>query len=320
MSKPNLTGTILAAAIGAMTALPVHAAGKIVIGEPAWPSAEVTANILAIVLRDKFSADTELKQRGTLTILSEVDADTIQIHPEVWLPNLADAIERMGGEGANVVLSPIGVDASQNICTTKATVEQTGIDEVADLADPAMAAKFDSNGDGKGEMWIGAQTWSSTIIEKVRARSYGYDKTMALLEMPEEVAMVAVDAAAATDSPIVFYCYAPHHVFKLHDIVKLSEPPYDPARWNIVNSAEDSHWLANSQAETAWDRSHFHIAYSGSVKTGSPEIAGFLNKVAFQPDDIVEMGYAVEVERMPPEDVAKKWIEDNSDRIEEWMK
>jgi glycine betaine/proline transport system substrate-binding protein len=315
-----LKKAILAAALGAVTVLPAQAAGKVVIGEPAWPSAEVTAYILAMVLQDKFAAETELKQRGTLTILNEVNEDTIQIHPEVWLPNLAAALERMGGDGSNVTLSPIGVDASQNICTTKATAEQTGIAAVSDLADPEMAAKFDSDGDGMGEMWIGAPTWSSTVIEKVRARSYGYDKTMSLLEIPEEVAMVAVDAAAATDGPIVFYCYEPHHVFKLHDIVKLSEPPYDPDRWNIVNSAEDSHWLANSRAETAWDRSHFHIAYSGTVKTEMPEIAGFLDRVAFAPDDIVEMSYAVEVDRMPPEEVAKKWVEQNADRIEEWMK
>ena len=52
-------------------------------------------------------------------------------------------------------------------------------------------------------MWIGAPTWSSTSIEKVRAKSYGYAKTMTLLEMPEDVAMAAVDSAVATEQPIV---------------------------------------------------------------------------------------------------------------------
>ena len=80
---------------------------------------------------------------------------------------------------------------------------------------------FDTDGDGKGEMWIGALGWSSTSIEKIRAKSYGYEKTMTLLQMPEDMAMAAVDAAVATEQPIVFYCYSPHHMFKLHDIVAI---------------------------------------------------------------------------------------------------
>lgn len=297
-----------------------RAQDKVIIGQPAWPSAEVTAHILDMVLSDRFGVDTELKQRGTLTVLNEVHAGSIQIHPEVWLPNLADAIDRLGGDDSNVLLSPVSVDASQNICVTRATAEQTGIKDVSDLTDPAMAAKFDSNGDGLGEMWIGASTWSSTVVEKVRAQSYGYAETMTLLEMPENVAMAAVDAASATDAPIVFYCYAPHHVFALHDIVRLSEPPYDPDRWVLVDAATDDQWLKNSRADTAWDQSRFHVGYAKSVQDGHPEIAGFLDKIAYTPEDIVAMSYAVEVERKPAEDVARSWIEQNSDRIEEWLK
>lgn len=52
---------------------------------------------------------------------------------------------------------------------------------------------------------------------------------MTLLQMPEDMAMAAVDAAAATGQPIAFYCYSPHPMFKLHVIVHLTEPKHDPA-------------------------------------------------------------------------------------------
>jgi glycine betaine/proline transport system substrate-binding protein len=318
----HIARTVAAASVGLLLAFSDDAMSqeKIVIGMPAWPSAEVTANILDMLLSERFGVETELKQRGTLTVLNEVNAGSIQIHPEIWLPNLTAALERMGGDDSNVMLSPVSVSASQNICVTRTTAEQTGISALADLTDPNMAAKFDSNGDGLGEMWIGAPTWSSTVVEKIRARSYGYDKTMTLLEMPENVAMAAVDAADAADAPIVFYCYAPHHVFALHDVVRLSEPAYDPDRWVLVDSSSDDQWLKKSRAETAWDQSKFHVGYSKSVKDSHPEIAGFLDKIAYSPDDIVAMSYAVEVDRIRPEEVARTWIEQNSDRIEEWMK
>ena len=318
----QITKTVAAMSVGLALLLPQAAVAKdtVIIGMPAWPSAEVTAHMLDILLAERFGVETELKQRGTLTVLNEVNDGSIHIHPEVWLPNLSDAIERMGGADSNVRLSPVSVDASQNICVTQSTANQTGIKAVADLTDPAMAAKFDSDGDGMGEMWIGAPTWSSTVVEKIRARSYGYDQTMTLLEMPENVAMAAVDVASASESPIVFYCYAPHHVFALHEIVRLSEPPYDPDRWVLADSETDDQWLKNSRADTAWDQSKFHVGYAKSIQSGHPEIAGFLDKISYTPDDIVAMSYAVEVERKPAEEVARTWIKDNSDRIEEWLK
>ena len=320
MATRMICKSVVAAGIAGFMATVSNAAEeKIVIGVPAWPSAEVTANIISMTLEEKFGAKPELVQRGTLTILNQVGQDTIQIHPEVWLPNLETAMARLEAADATVHLSPKGVDAAQNICASRETLDQTGVGSVADLSKPEIAAQFDSDGDGKGEIWIGAPSWSSTAIEKVRAHSYGYDQTMTLLEMPEDVAMAAVDVAASLGRPIVFYCYAPHHVFKLHDVVKLEEPAYDAAKWKLADSNEDANWIENSMAATAWDQSHFHVGYSASVKK-MPEIAGFLDSISFNADDIVNMSYAVEVERISPEEVARSWIEANSDRIGEWTK
>ena len=90
-----------------------------------------------------------------------------------------------------------------------------------------MAKNFDTNGNGRGEVWIGASGWASTNIEKIRAKSYGYDETMELLEMDESLAMANVDSAVAKNANHVFYCYTPNHMFALHDLVILKEPKYD---------------------------------------------------------------------------------------------
>ncbi len=294
-------------------------AENVVIGAPAWPSAQVTAHIIQDTLKDRLGIETDLREGGTLTILSFLSKGEIQIHPEVWLPNLNAPIEKLTADGV-LRLGQNGVTATQNICATRQTVEETGIKAVADLADPEMAAKFDSDGDGKGEIWIGAPAWSSTEIEKIRAHSYSYDQTMTLLEMPEDVAMAAVDAAVSIGRPIVFYCYGPHHVFELHDLVTLEEPPYDPARWTIVKRADDAQWLEKSHADTAWDASHFHVAYAASLETDMPKVASFLAAITLQPADVTAMSYAVLVDGKTPEAVARDWIDANAERISEWMK
>lgn len=298
---------------------PAIAAETVVIGMPAWPSAQVTAHIIADTLEEKLGVDAELRERGTMTILADIGSGAMEVHPEVWLPNLEGMVEKLGTQQGVLRLSPHGVAASQNICATRETLDQTGIKSVSDLTRPEVAAQFDSDGDGKGEIWIGAPTWSSTEIEKVRAKSYGYDQTMTLLEMPEDVAMAAVDAAAALGKPIVFYCYAPHHVFQLHNIVTLEEPAYDPARWTLVKRANDPDWLEKSRADTAWDLSHFHVAYASKLDGDMPKVAQFLSAIALEPADITAMSYAVEVEGKPVDEVARTWITENAERIGEWV-
>jgi len=295
-------------------------AADVVIGMPAWPSAQVTAHIIADTLDDRYGLKTELQERGTMTLLAGVGRGEIQVHPEVWLPNLARQVDKLSNDDKVLKLNARGVAATQNICATRHTVETTGVKAVADLVKPEIAAQFDSDGDGKGEIWIGAPTWSSTEIEKIRAHSYGYDQTMTLLEMPEEVAMAAVDAASSLGRPIVFYCYGPHHVFELHDIVLLEEPAHDPSRWTIVTRADSSDWLEQSNADTAWDASSFHVAFAASLSEQHPQVASFLSAIALSAEDVTAMSYAVEVEDKSVEEVAREWIAANKERIGEWTK
>jgi len=297
--------------------LPVSVnAADIVIGVPAWPSAQVTAHIIADTLQD-YDVGVELKEKGTLTILAGIGRGEVTVHPEVWLPNLQGLVEKLEADGV-VRLSANTVPATQNLCVTRETQELTGIESVTDLTDPKTAGRFDSDGDGRGELWIGAPTWSSTEIEQIRAHSYGYDQTMDLLEAPEDVAMASVDASAAVGRPIVFYCYGPHHVFELHDVVRLTEPDHDPGRWNIVKRSQDNEWLEKSRADTAYPPSRFQIAYATSLEQTAPEIAKFLSAIAFDENDITEMSYAVEVDRKSPEIVAREWLENHQDRVGAW--
>ena len=305
-------GISLAALVAVMSAPAV--AADVVVGVPAWPSAEVTASIIARVLNTEYGVETRLEQRGTLGLLTGIDSGDVHIHPEVWLPNLQDAVDRFANTNGTLRLTPRAVPAAQNICVTKSTMDKTGIDEVKDLADPAIAAHFDSDADGQGEMWIGAPSWSSTPIERIRARSYGYDQTMTLLESPEDVAMAAIDVSVSLDQPIVFYCYRPHHVFQLHEIRVLAEPDHDPATWSVSAQIDPK----DARAGSAWAPSSYHIGYATSLATTSPEVAAFLDRIDLGPEDAAQMSYAVEVERKSPEEVAEAWITENTSRIKEW--
>jgi glycine betaine/proline transport system substrate-binding protein len=295
-------------------------AADLVIAMPNWSSGQATANILKVALKKEFGIEADAVEMGTLIAFAGLNSGTVDIHPEVWLPNLDNLVKQYVTDAGTVAISPVGVPAWQGICANRTAADKFGIKDISDLSDPKKTATVDTDGDGRGEMWIGAQTWSSTSIERIRANSYGYAKTMTLLEMPEDVGMAAVDAAEATEQPVVFGCYAPHAVFKLHDIVKLTEPPYDPAKWQIILPSEDPAWETKSSASVGWDTAHYHIAYATALRKEHPEIVKFLERVDFKPEESTEMSYALQVERQDPYEFAQQWVTKNDARVKGWAK
>lgn len=320
----NLAGYALRSAIVAawvtVTANASANAADLVIAMPNWWSGKAAANIIKVGLKKEFGLDADAVEMGTLIAFAGLDSGTVDIHPEVWLPNLDNLVKRYVTDAGTVAISPVAVPAWQGICATKVAADKDGIRDISDLSDEKKTAVLDTDGDGRGELWIGAPTWSSTEIERIRANSYGYAKTLTLLEVQEDVGMAAVDAAEATERPMVFACYAPHAVFKLHDIVRLTEPPYDPAKWKVVLPSEDPEWLSKSSAPVGWDAAHYHIAYATSLRQKHPDVVRFLDKIDFKPEEAIDMSYALQVERQDPLAFAEQWVAKNQARVDGWAK
>ena len=294
-------------------------AQDVVIGVPNWASAAATANILKITIEDNLGLEVAL-QNGTNPIIFEaMDTGSMHVHPEVWMPNQQNLYDTFVTERGSVAMNPNTVLSDQNVCVTRATQERTGIVALSDLTDPIMSENFDTDGDGMGEMWIGGAGWASTNVEKIRAKSYGYAETMQLMEMDEALAMAQVDAAIAQDKNIVFYCYTPHHMFSLYDLVKLTEPAYDAAQWTVVQPTDDPNWLEVSTAPTAWDATRLHVFYSVALADTQPLAANMLANVSFNTEQVNGMVYALSVEGNDPAEFAREWVDANGSLVDAWF-
>ena len=318
--RRGLYAALLLIGISPVISISPAQAADVVVGVPNWPSAAATANILKVVLEDNLGLEVELQNGTNPVIFEAMDTGSMHVHPEVWLPNQANLHAKYVETKGTVRMSPNGVPSFQGMCVTKATAERTGITRIADLADPDMAKNFDTNGDGLGEVWIGASGWASTNIEKIRAKSYGYDETMELLELDETLAMANVDSAVAKDADHVFYCYTPNHMFALHDLVILDEPAYDASKWTVVHPTDDPEWLEKSSAPVAWDLAYLHVHYAASLEESHPEAADLLSKVTLTTDQVSEMTYALVVQKLSAADYAVQWAQENTELVDSWMK
>ena len=62
------------------------------------------------------------------------------------------------------------------------------ITAIEDLARPEVVKAMDSDGNGKGEFWIGADGWASANVNQVKLRDYGlYDAGIEAVRAAEAV-------------------------------------------------------------------------------------------------------------------------------------
>ena len=309
-----------ACAAGALSCTAVAQAADVVIGVPNWPSVLATAHVLKVALEDNLGLEVELQNGTNPVVFEAMDSGAMHVHPEVWLPNQSNLNGKFVKDTGTVMMNPNGVAGDQAMCVTKGTAERTGIKQLAELSDPDMAKNFDTDNDGQGEIWIGAAGWASTNVEKIRAKSYGYAETMQLKEMDETLALAEVDNAVAQDKNIVFFCYTPHHMFALHELVILEEPAYDEAKWTVIQPTDDPEWLEKSEAPVAWNTAYLHIHFAAALEKDQPEAAQMLSQVKLDTNTVSAMTYALVVDKADPAEFAKQWVSENSATVDSWLK
>lgn len=162
-------------------------------GVPNCPSVTVTANIIEAVVEQNLGLSVELQTATNPVIFEAMGTGSMHIHPEVWLPNQQSVVD----QACNAVeLNARPTSAVQGICFNQAALD-AGITDISDLTDPTLAALLDSDGNGRGEIFIGATGWASTIVEQAKAHAYGYDQVLDLVELDEGVAYSQLDGAIA---------------------------------------------------------------------------------------------------------------------------
>ena len=294
-------------------------AADLVIGVPNWVSVTAMAHVAKVVLEDNLGIEVELQNATNPIVFEAMDKGTMHVHPEVWLPNQQNLFETYVEQKGTVVKAPNAVIAFQGMCVPNGTAEKHGVTEITDLTNPDIAKLFDSDGDGRGEIWIGATGWASTNVEKIRAKSYGYDQTLELIEMDETLAMAQLDAAVAQDRPHVFVCWTPHHMFGLHDLTVLKELAHDPEKWNVTQPTDAADWLEISSAPVAWSDTYLHIHYAKALETDQPQAAQILSNLKVDAAQVSDMVFAITVEKQDPAELAKMWVEENADLVDSWL-
>ena len=283
-------------------------AADVVIGVPNWPSVNATAHIMKAMMEENFGISVELQTASNPVIFEAMAKGSIQIHPEVWLPNQQALYDKYSTALIVNQHPAIGV---QGFCVDQAA-RDAGIKDVADLTDPIKAALLANNGSGRGDLFIGAPGWSSTHVERLRAAEYGYDLVLQLTEIDEGLADSQLAIAEKRHKPWVGFCYAPNHRFVLHrDLSLLTEPPFDARRWRVSPPA---------QVAMAWPPQRIQPIYTKQFAEQYPGPASLVSKMDLTREDLSSFAYEIVIDKRDATEFAQDWIARRRDRVAAWLR
>jgi glycine betaine/proline transport system substrate-binding protein len=304
-------------AVGVMSG-PSLAAEQVSIGVPSWTGAQAIANLLKVVVEDKIGGQAKLVPGNNATIFQAMHQGKgdIDVHPDVWLPNQESFTKKYVDQEKTVTLSQNPYEGNQGFCVSTNFGKANNITDIADLGRPDVAKKMDSNGNGKGEMWIGAPGWASANVNEVKVRDYKLLDFIEPIRAEESVKTARVKDSIAKNEGYAFYCYKPHAIWYMFDVMMLTEPTYDPAKYIMVQPSDDADWYNKSMVATKDDLKQVQIAWSNSLADRSPAIAEFFQNFALTADDVSSLAFEISANGRDPAEVAADWVAANSDRVD----
>jgi glycine betaine/proline transport system substrate-binding protein len=304
-----------------LSAGPALAAEKVNIGVPSWTGAQAIAHLLQAVVVERIGGEAELVPGNNSTIFQAMDQGKgdIDVHPDVWLPNQESFTKKYVDEAKTVILSSNPYEGNQGFCVSEKFGKANNITDIADLGRPDVAALMDSDGNGKGEMWIGAPGWASANVNEVKVRDYNLLDFIDPIRAEESVKTARVKDSIAKDEGYAFYCYKPHAIWYMFDVYMLSEPPYDPALYKMVQPSDSPNWYEESKVASKDALKNVQIAWSSSLAERSPAIAEFFERFSLTADDVSGFAFEISGNGRDPAEVASEWVANNPDRVDAWL-
>ncbi len=225
-----LRNTGLAAISLAAMAIAAEAKTTVTIGELDW--AGCTGDRAGSEAGDGNHLDADVAtiaaaQEALYEALDKGD-NSVDIVADMWTDHLP---QQMKNYVLRAVAKTIILNATpylgRSIFVPAYVTEEHGVTKLEDLAKPEVAKLFDSDGNGKGEMWAGAVGWESTNHTEVRGKTYGFDKTMEYTTVEQAVFLALLKDAIDNKKPIAFYYWTHEWIHAAYKLTKLEEPEFN---------------------------------------------------------------------------------------------
>ena len=136
---------------------------KVVIGQLNWPGSTAIEAVLAEIMTRYLDADVgtiSAAQEALYEALDKGDG-SVDIVADMWTDHLPAQMKDyvLPGGKQTIILNTTPYLGTEGIFIPSYVAEENGVTKLSDLAKPEVAKLFDSDGNGKGEIWAGEVGW-----------------------------------------------------------------------------------------------------------------------------------------------------------------
>ncbi len=268
-----------------------------------WTAAGLTNGILSEIAADhpelgvSSLATTQLDPAAAWAGAQRGDIDLLT---EVALPNQQELADS-AAEQVEIVSETYG-EAAQGWFVPAYAVEPGG-----PLEGLTSVTQLNDYADELGGKFYDADPGYITT-EQNAARLEGYGINLEQVVSSEAAELAQLENSYSREEPIVLYLYHPHAVFAQYDMVQLEEPtPYTEGCFTTGDGA------------CAMPSYSANIAASNELAEQAPEFVELLRDLRISVEEMEEMQKAVDVDGEDVSTVARQWVDDHSDEIDEWI-
>ena len=298
---------VLSAALmfGVITANSAKAARKnVVIGSLTWSGSQAIEQIMKYVLEDKLNVDLKIMSVAQPALWAALDKGSADIYPDMWMPNQKAAWDKYV-EGRKTIEVKLSYDkAIEGFWMPAKIAEEHGIKSVFDLK--GKGKMFDTDGNGKGEIWVGPFDWAVTKRNIAKVKNYGMD--LETIKIQQWLFLAILKEAMRKDKPIVFYYWQPEWPMAMYELVKLEEPRFD----------------ASKPDATEFPPATIYVGISKKMKKRLPKAYKFFMNWYIPLEAVSKLIADLEdVPGNPKKDaaeVAKAWVESHPEIVNDWLK
>ena len=268
-----------------------------------WTAAGLTNGILGEIAADNPDlgvsslATTQLDPAAAWAGAARGDIDLLT---EVALPNQQDLADS-AADRVEIVSETYG-DAAQGWFVPAYAVEAGG-----PLEGLTSVTQLNDYAEQLGNKFYDADPGYITTEQNAK-RLQGYGITLEHVVSSEAAELAQLANSYSREEPIVLYLYHPHAVFAQYDMVQLEEPtPYSDG------------CLTTGDGACAMPSYSANIAASDELREQAPAFVDLLTDLRISVEEMEAMQKRVDVDGEDVSTVAREWVDDHADQIDEWI-
>ncbi len=251
------------------------------------------------------------------------EGEDVDLWANGWLPLhetfLTD--EEIFGEAI-----PVGFQvrngALQGYLIDKATADEYDITSIADMADPEIAALFDTDGDGLANLTGCNEGWGCAVeINENHLPNFGLEDSINHVQGDYALLMSETVQRYERGEPVFFYTWTPNwtinELIPGEDVVWLTTPEVEG-----VEALEGVAGCTEDPCQMGFIGNDIRAVANADFLLENPAVAALLSQVEIPLIDIATQNVMMQEGADSDEDIqeqAAEWVDDNREVVDEWL-